>query len=332
MRPYISVIIPVYNCEPFLRECLDSISRQKVDFEVILIDDGSTDSSLHICEEYARNDKRFVSIHIENQGPAHARNVGLSKAKGEWVTFVDSDDYIEEGYLEIPKHHPDSDLIYASFRNCYSDGRSKANQWGEEPEYIFDRDEIQKLRLQCFDIYSRKPYRKLGYTCGKFLKNDILSKHNIIFPDGLFYYEDASFTYIYFNHISNVSFVGREESRYCYLDNDSSISNISNEESINRKIKSLQYVDTNFFNQEYEDSFFRFYLDQFFFIFRNISSLNISVCAKWRLIKKIYELPPIKRMLKSQKMYYSAKYTNWAHPSQRKSLFLVKSRLLYLLA
>lgn len=332
MRPYISIIIPVYNCERFLRECLDSISRQRVDFEVILIDDGSTDSSLHISEEYARNDKRFASIHIENQGPAHARNVGLSKAKGEWVTFVDSDDYIEEGYLEIPKHHPDSDLIYASFCNCYSDGRSKANQWGEEPEYIFDRGEIQKLRLQCFDIYSRIPYRKLGYSWGKFFKNDILSKHNIIFPVGLFYYEDAIFVYKYYNHIKSVTFVGSGEPRYCYRENDSSITNMINMSSIDRRIKTLLYVDTNIFLPKYIGSFFRFYLDQFFFIFRNIYSLNISVFAKWRLIKKIYELPPIKRMLKSQKMYYSAKYVNWAHPSQRKSLFLIKSRLLYLLA
>lgn len=332
MRPYISVIIPVYNCEPFLRECLDSISRQKVDFEVILIDDGSTDSSLHICEEYVRNDKRFVSIHIENQGPANARNVGLSRAKGEWVTFVDSDDYIEEGYLEIPKHHPDSDLIYASFRNCYSDGKSKANQWGEEPEYIIDGDEIQKLKLQCFDIYSRKPYRKLGYTCGKFFKNDILSKHNIIFPVGLFYYEDAIFVYKYYNYIKSVIFVGRKEPRYCYRENDSSITNKINMSSIDRRVKTLLYVDANIFLPKYIGSFFRFYLDQFFFIFRNISSLNISVFAKWRLIKKIYELPPIKRMLKSPKMYYSDKYINWAHPSQRKSLILIKSRLLYFLA
>lgn len=97
----ISVILPVYNVEKYLRECLDCILRQTYqDFEVLLIDDGSADSSGQICDEYAAKDKRFVVIHRKNAGVSSARNLGMQKAKGEYIAFIDSDDMISDDYLE----------------------------------------------------------------------------------------------------------------------------------------------------------------------------------------------------------------------------------------
>ena len=96
-----SIIIPVYNSEKALRRCLDSILAQTMtDYECLLIDDGSTDSSGRICDEYAAKDERFRVFHKENGGVSSARNVGLDNAKGEWITFVDSDDSVEESFLE----------------------------------------------------------------------------------------------------------------------------------------------------------------------------------------------------------------------------------------
>lgn len=333
-RPYISIIIPVYNCAKFLRSCLESIKCQTVNFEVILIDDGSTDSSIFICDEYSQKDNRFVCVHTKNHGPAYARNVGLSKAKGEWVTFIDSDDYIEQGYLEIPLHYPDSDLIFASFRDVYSDGSSKANQWGDTSEYFSDAADIQMLKLQCFDIYSRKPYRKLGYTCGKFLKNNILIKNNIIFPDGLYYYEDATFAYRYFNYINNIAFVGPEEPRYCYRENETSISNNFNIKLFERKIESLTFVHSTIYNQKEASSFFRFYLDQLSFLSKAIYGLQICVLSKWNMIEALYKLSPIIKMINSQERHNIMQeiFPSWVHPSQRKSYMLIKSRLIFLLA
>ena len=93
----ISIIVPVYNTEKYLRCCIDSILVQTfADFELLLINDGSTDSSGTICEEYALEDRRVRVFHKENGGVSSARNVGLDNARGEWITFVDSDDYIEE--------------------------------------------------------------------------------------------------------------------------------------------------------------------------------------------------------------------------------------------
>lgn len=98
--PVFSIIIPVYNAEKYLRDCLNSILNQTFDdFEVILINDGSQDSSAMICESYSRQDSRVRTITISNNGVSHARNVGLAEAKGRYITFIDSDDWIEPDTL-----------------------------------------------------------------------------------------------------------------------------------------------------------------------------------------------------------------------------------------
>ena len=101
----ISVIVPIYNVEPYLRRCIDSILAQThVNFELILVDDGSPDHCGEICDEYAMHDDRIVVIHQKNCGVAAARNAGIdwtfANSDSEWLTFVDSDDYIHPEYLE----------------------------------------------------------------------------------------------------------------------------------------------------------------------------------------------------------------------------------------
>jgi len=99
----ISVIVPVYNVEPYLRECLDSILAQTFrDLEVILVDDGSTDGSGRICDEYQRKDNRIVVFHAENHGLSAARNLGIDNAHGEWLMFVDSDDWVKPEFCMLP--------------------------------------------------------------------------------------------------------------------------------------------------------------------------------------------------------------------------------------
>ena len=98
----ISIIVPVYNVESYLPYCLESISNQTyTHFEAILVDDGSTDTSGVICDDYCKKDTRFTVIHQENQWLSGARNTGLSAAKGDFFCFVDSDDYIHPRYLEV---------------------------------------------------------------------------------------------------------------------------------------------------------------------------------------------------------------------------------------
>lgn len=95
----ISVIVPVYNVEKHLRKCIDSLLSSIGDDEIILIDDGSTDTSGQICDEYSLMSKNIITIHQKKGGASAARNTGLNIAKGSYITFIDSDDYLEENYF-----------------------------------------------------------------------------------------------------------------------------------------------------------------------------------------------------------------------------------------
>lgn len=117
--PKISVIIPVYNAEKYLRKCLDSLVKQQFkDFEVLMVDDGSTDSSMSICQDYVQKDDRFKFFYQDHQGQSVARNYALTVARGGRLTFVDSDDYVNDDYLsslneQMDKY--DSDIATAPY-------------------------------------------------------------------------------------------------------------------------------------------------------------------------------------------------------------------------
>ena len=121
-NPKLSVIIPVYNVEKYLRECLDSLVCQTLkEFEIICVNDASTDNSLEILERYARNDARFIIISQENQGPGVARNNAIDIAKGEYIVFVDPDDWIETNALEKIYNHfkkTNADVVQFNYKEC----------------------------------------------------------------------------------------------------------------------------------------------------------------------------------------------------------------------
>lgn len=336
MDVFISVIIPVYNCENYLRECLDSIANQNVDFEAILIDDGSSDASPMICDEYSSRDKRFKCVHTQNHGPSHARNIGLSMAIGEWVTFVDSDDYIEPGYLNIPSKYSNVDLIFANYRNCVRGSVSDANIGGDEMEYINNDKEIQRLSMQCFDVFSYKPFRKLGSTWGKFFRGNLVRDNNILFAVDLSFYEDACFTYEYFKYINSLAFVGSEEVNYIYRLNEASLTQIVNRNSVERRLKTLQYVEKNILDSTNEGAICSFYVNQLFFILNTISNLPESLFQKFKYLHSVYSLAPIKRALRrfslGQILSIStdSSFSMLAAPL-KKPLLLMKFRMTYLI-
>ena len=117
--PLISIIVPVYNVEPYLRKCLNSIlSQTYTNWEAILVDDGSTDKSGAICDEYANRDRRFVVVHKQNEGVAKARITAFESSKGELITFIDADDYVSVDYLEIlskPIIDDDADMVSCDY-------------------------------------------------------------------------------------------------------------------------------------------------------------------------------------------------------------------------
>ena len=125
MNPKISIIIPVYNVEFYLTDCIESLRSQVYkDFEVLLINDGSFDSSGKICDEYAIKDERIRVFHKKNEGVSSARNLGLIEAKGEWICFVDSDDWIEPNTLSsiFPIGDNEIDFVQFGFKQINSIG------------------------------------------------------------------------------------------------------------------------------------------------------------------------------------------------------------------
>ena len=145
-----SIIIPVYNTSKYLRQCLDLVLCQKVeDYEVILVNDGSTDNSLEICQEYARKDSRFFIIDQINKGRFFARRIGIQKAKGQYLLFIDSDDFWESNTLEVLdntiRYYNFSDIIVFNFNRVDESGRFIAKLTRDLPyEKIFNRDEYYK--------------------------------------------------------------------------------------------------------------------------------------------------------------------------------------------
>ena len=136
----ISVIIPVYNVEKYLRRCIDSVINQTYkNLEIIIVDDGSTDNSSNICDEYTNKDSRVKVVHKENGGLSSARNVGIELAKGDLIAFVDSDDYIELEMYEKLKENMDkydSDIAICQYYNSFK--YSIKRQIGVEEEKIYE--------------------------------------------------------------------------------------------------------------------------------------------------------------------------------------------------
>ena len=122
----ISVIVPIYGVEKYLPECIESVTRQTYDnLQIILVDDGSRDGCGAICDRYARTDNRIVVVHQENGGAAAARNAGLRLAQGDYISFLDGDDYLEpdayENMLAAMEEHG-ADIVHGGFRYVYVDG------------------------------------------------------------------------------------------------------------------------------------------------------------------------------------------------------------------
>ena len=181
-KPIISIIIPVYNVALFLRQCIQSIISQEGNIEVILADDGSPDESPSICDEYAQKDNRIHVIHKQNGGVSSARNAGLDAAQGEWIWFVDGDDYIAENvlkriYQEIQKH-PHADLIQMGMNYLYDDHKIV-------PQEIEGIDNLDKNRFLLQHISYHNP-RIL-------FKREIIEQNRFHFTQGLRVAEDQEF-------------------------------------------------------------------------------------------------------------------------------------------
>lgn len=205
MNPRYSIIIPVYNVRNYLEQCVNSIICQNtVSVEILLIDDGSSDGSGIICDDFVKKDKRVKCIHQTNKGVSEARNVGIKTAKGEYLIFVDSDDWVTPAYFStIDPEITECDLLYFGSNLCYPDGNIVSHQ----PHFtnVGDIEEIEKeiFRLKL----NQEKYAYFGFTWNKVFKRDIIISHNIRFNPALSYREDELFTHEYCIHIKSLKVI-----------------------------------------------------------------------------------------------------------------------------
>jgi glycosyltransferase involved in cell wall biosynthesis len=212
-EPIISIIVPVYNTEKYLHKCLDSILCQSFyDFELILIDDGSKDSSGSICAKYAKIDERIKVVHKENEGVSQARNLGIEMAKGKYIAFVDSDDFIEPDMFN---------LLYMIIKDYNADiavcGFYKIDEKYNNVLY----DEIQRLNTEKALSLVLNYYNEFSPSVvNKLFNKNLIVKHRIRFNRQITMGEDLLFTCKCIYHSSKI--VQSYSAKYHYRKNDSS--------------------------------------------------------------------------------------------------------------
>ncbi len=206
-----SIVVPVYNTEQYLQECLDSIAAQSyANFEVIMVDDGSTDGSARICKEYAKRDSRFVYRHKENGGVSSARNVGIDMAKGEWLLFVDSDDMLMPDYLQtFMDCEEKADITF--FGAQLFDKEKDLEKKIPTGRFCTDRNDVETVihGLRCGELGDL-----FGWTWDKVMRRSGIVQHDIRFNEEVSFREDDLFTLNYCRYVKTLRVIDKVLYRY----------------------------------------------------------------------------------------------------------------------
>lgn len=287
--PCISVIVPVYNVEKYLNKCIDSILSQKLsNYELLLIDDGSTDSSSEICKTFALQDHRIKYFRKENGGLSDARNFGIERAVAKYIVFIDSDDYIDSDYLvslytAIVNNDADVAMCGFKFVNDKYDliDRVSVSDFEEDKKVISGKNLLRnvfKKNGHVFVVVWNKIYKRKLFDTVKFEKGRL--------------YEDEYINFKLFWNVQKIALVDKQN--YNYVQRNGSIKNskISKKKIIDifeiyqRRMEFYKLKDDNLYhlaNVAYRKLLLRIYYD----FIHTFPSLKKSVQIKYRKLKKI---------------------------------------------
>ena len=206
MNPLVSVIVPVFNVEKYIVKCVDSIRNQTYkNIEIILIDDGSTDKSGQICDDYSKIDRRIVVFHNVNTGVSYSRNYGMNLSKGKYLLFVDADDSVELSYVDkmvsAMECGEEIDLVICRYKDVYDNYTKEIKIQKERLNGNYADDLIELYALSCGPIV-------------KLYNSEIIKKESIQFPVNISFSEDRIFNYEYTKHIRKYKFL--DEALYSY--------------------------------------------------------------------------------------------------------------------
>lgn len=229
MEPLISVIVPVYNVESYLYRCVSSIRKQTYqNLEIILVDDGSPDRCPELCEELRLRDSRIKVVHKINGGLGFARNSGLEVASGDYVTFIDSDDWISEDHIENlcrEARRTDADVVIGSFTSAATDG-SVCQHHIKLNSGIYEGDQIRRriiLPLIGADVHDAQDVQLESSSCMNLYRRDLISCSQLRFPsEKIAVSEDSFFNVDFLCNARRVAVM--DEMGYFYFENMSSIS------------------------------------------------------------------------------------------------------------
>lgn len=269
MKTKVSVIVPIYNSERYIDKCIQSIINQTFkDIELILVDDGSTDKSVEISNKYAEKDKRIKIIKQKNKGVSSARNYGISIATGDFITFVDSDDFIEIDMLDILYNAAidnNCDVVLSGIK-IIKDNNIK---------YEFTKDSKIYTKQEVFKLFyfDREPFSP-NYAWGKLIKRSICNK--IKFREDIFLMEDALFSMeLFINCQNNIMFLNKY--LYNYVQRDGSESKhfskkrITSFYALEELLNLAKEIDS-----EYEKSFLKVYSKLILSILQDIISFDFE--------------------------------------------------------
>ena len=228
-----SVIVPVYNCENYISRAIESIAGQTVsDLELILVDDGSPDGSGKICDQYASADHRIKVIHKKNGGVSSARNAGLDAAVGNYVVFLDSDDYVDDSYLEMFDKY-ESDLVVSGY--CLENEKAEMLLIRDCPEKEYSiKDSPESVKQDFVNGF-------FNYACTKRFRRSILSENNIRFFEQLKFSEDTLFVIDYINCAKSISLMASHSYHYVKYDHET-LSNLGVSETFIHQMENANDV------------------------------------------------------------------------------------------
>ena len=255
-QPIVSIIVPVYNVEKYIERCVTSLTNQTIkNIEIILVDDSSTDSSLSLCEEFAKKDNRIKVIHKQNEGAGRARNAALKVAAGKYIGFVDSDDFVAHDMFEIlydkaEKYNSDlvlSGVLFVDGNIFSKSGECIRKDYFEKDTHFETDDELKELRM---GIVGAEPQNADDSKYGMSIWKNLF-RHEIIKENGLYFEsereifsEDALFMIDYIAHIKKAT--GINEAFYNYCRNGESISKSYKRDRFEKSLIFIKEVEKRF--------------------------------------------------------------------------------------
>lgn len=281
--PVFSFVVPVYNISKYLKECVSSIISQNYsDYEIILVDDGSTDGSEKICDQLAESDLRIKVIHQKNGGLSDARNSGIKKAVGDYILFVDGDDFIGKNSLirikEVLEKYPDIDVMFLEATKVFPDGKKVPMNDGYNAECINGKPK------ECVMNHLSTLPKYPGSACTKLIKRKIIVEKELFFEKGALS-EDIEWTIKLL--LLAEKFAYCKEDYYFYRQNrEGSITNTSGLKSINCLLKTIEKCGRDSVVEKYQKEVNSFLAYEYMIVLLNYACLSEN---KENIRKKIKE-------------------------------------------